>query len=289
MPERELSKQPKPDAAEHNAFFPSPFSLSKFTSLKSDLDGANYPEPYTGKRKILVIAAHERYLPTDNGTLFSTGNHPVETLLPMYHLRKAGFDFDIATLSGELVKFELWAMPTEDEAITGLHREYLDRFRKPYKLSEIMAKLGPDSDYVALFIPGGHGALIGLPESKDVAAAIRWALENDRHLISLCHGPAAFIALSAESRADDNPLRGYSICALPDATDKQTPDIGYMPGNLTWFFGEKLKAMGITIVNDDVSGAIHQDRKVITGDSPFAANALGKLAARALLKETAGA
>ena len=289
MSKQELSKQPTPDTAEYNAFFPSPYSLGEFTRPKSDLSGADYPKPYTGNRKILVIAAEERYLPTDNGTLFSTGNHPVETLLPMYHMHKAGFDFDIATLSGEMVKFELWAMPTEDEAITGLHREYLDRFRKPYKLSDIVAKLGPDTDYAGVFIPGGHGALIGLPESEEVAAVIRWTMENDRHLISLCHGPAAFIALAANGKRESNPLKGYSICAFPDATDRKTPDMGYMPGHLTWYFGEKLKAMGITIVNDDVSGATYQDRKVVTGDSPFAANALGKLAAAALLKEMTGA
>jgi molecular chaperone Hsp31 and glyoxalase 3 len=282
-----LSRQPTPDKAEYNAFFPSPYSLAEYTSSRSDLDGADYPNPYTGSRRILVIAADERYLPTDNGALFSTGNHPVETLVPMYHLRKAGFDFDIATLSGEMVKFELWAMPAEDKAITGLHKDYLGSFLKPHRLSDIVAGLGPQTDYAGVFIPGGHGALIGLPGSEDVAAVIRWVMDNDRHLISLCHGPAAFLALAANGKGS-NPLRGYSICAFPDAADRQTPDIGYMPGHLTWYFGERLKAMGMTIVNDDIAGATHQDRKVITGDSPFAANALGKLAATALLKDAAG-
>jgi len=282
-----LSRQPTPDKAEYNAFFPSPYSLAEYTSSRSDLDGADYPNPYTGSRRILVIAADERYLPTDNGALFSTGNHPVETLVPMYHLRKAGFDFDIATLSGEMVKFELWAMPAEDTAITGLHKDYLGSFLKPHRLSDIVAGLGPQTDYAGVFIPGGHGALIGLPGSEDVAAVIRWVMDNDRHLISLCHGPAAFLALAANGKGS-NPLLGYSICAFPDAADRQTPDIGYMPGHLTWYFGERLKAMGMTIVNDDIAGATHQDRKVITGDSPFAANALGKLAATALLKDAAG-
>ncbi len=38
-------KQPTPDPAEQNAFFPSPYSLSQFTSRKSDLAGADYPAP----------------------------------------------------------------------------------------------------------------------------------------------------------------------------------------------------------------------------------------------------
>lgn len=287
MSDETLSKQPVPDAAEHNAFFPSPFSLAEYTSPVTDLEGADYPQPYRGKRRVLLIAADERYLPTDNGALFSTGNHPVETLVPMYHMHKAGFAFDVATLSGNPVKFEMWAMPREDAAITGLHADYLDRFRHPLKLSDVVAELGPASDYIAVFIPGGHGALMGLPHSEAVAGALDWALANDRHIISLCHGPAAFLAPTASGRSATSPLAGYAICAFPDAADRQTPEIGYMPGGLTWFFGERLKADGITIVNSDISGATHQDRKLITGDSPFASNALGKLAARALLAEAA--
>lgn len=42
--------KPTPDLAEANAFFPSPDSLSKFTSPKSDLSGADYPNAYTGGR-----------------------------------------------------------------------------------------------------------------------------------------------------------------------------------------------------------------------------------------------
>lgn len=58
-----------------------------------------------------------------------------------------------------------------------------------------------------------------------------------------------------------------------------------MLGGLTWFFGEKLASQGVTILNSDATGAVHTDRKVIAGDSPFASNALGKLAASALLDE----
>ncbi|HGS4746584.1 TPA: glyoxalase III HchA [Vibrio parahaemolyticus] len=276
------NKHPTPDPAEDNAFFPSPYSLSQFTSPKSDLSDANYPDPYTGGRwKILMVGADERYLLTDNGTMFSTGNHPVETLLPMYHLDKAGFSFDVATLSGNSVKFEFWAMPSEDEEIKGLFAKYRPHFKEPLKLADVVEKaLGDDSDYIGVFIPGGHGALIGLPESPEMKAVLEWANANDKFMISLCHGPAAFLSVG------NNPnFAGYKICAFPDDLDAQTPDIGYMPGHLTWKFGEKLKALGFDIVNTDISGATHQDRKMLTGDSPLAGNNLGKLAAKALLDE----
>ncbi|WP_370599328.1 glyoxalase III HchA [Pseudomonas nitroreducens] len=282
-------KRPTPDLAEDNAFFPSPYSLSQFTSPRSDLSGADYPNPYRGGRwKVLMIGADERYLLTDNGTLFSTGNHPVETLLPMYHLDKAGFAFDIATLSGNPVKFEYWAMPSEDAEVKGQYAKYRGQFKTPLKLADVIEqKLGEDSDYIGVFIPGGHGALIGLPKSEDVKKVLQWATANDKFVISLCHGPAALLAAGIGESRDTCIYNGYKICAFPDDLDAKTPDIGYMPGHLTWKFGEELKALGLEIINKDISGATHQDRKLLTGDSPLAGNALGKLAAAALLKEVA--
>ncbi|WP_054657359.1 glyoxalase III HchA, partial [Stenotrophomonas pictorum] len=273
--------RPTPDPAEDNAFFPSPYSLSQFTSPTSDLDGADYSTPYTGGRwKLLMIGADERYLLTDNGTLFSTGNHPVETLLPMYHLDKAGFAFDVATLSGNPVKFEYWAMPSEDTEVLGLFARYREAFKQPLKLADVVeTALGEDSDYLGVFIPGGHGALIGLPESPEVKAVLEWAAAKNKFVISLCHGPAAFLAVG------DSPIyRGKKIVAFPDAMDAQTPDIGYMPGHLTWKFGEQLKALGFDILNTGISGAVHRDGTLLTGDSPLAANPLGKLAATTLLE-----
>lgn len=272
------NKAPQIDPAERNAYFPSQYSLSQFTSSVSDLSDDEYSDKYQGKAKVLVIAADERYVKTDNGKLFSTGNHPVETLLPMYHLHAAGFDFDIATPSGRMTKFEYWAMPNDDKKVIPFFEKYQQQFLNPLSLPDVVAQLA-DNDYAAVFIPGGHGALIGLPNDPNVAKVLRWALEKDKFILSICHGPAAFLAL----RDGDNPLSGYSICAFPDSADKQTPDIGYMPGGLTWFFGKELKEMGLTLVNDEISGKVHSDRKVITGDSPFAANELGKVAAKTLV------
>lgn len=186
-------KRPAPDHAEDNAFFPSPYSLSQFTSPKSDLSGADYPNAYKGGRwKILLIGADERYLLTDNGTMFSTGNHPVETLLPMYHLDKAGFAFDVATLSGNPVKFEFWAMPSEDTEVKDFYAKYREQFKSPLKLADVIeTALGDDSDYIGVFIPGGHGALIGLPESTEVKRVLQWAVANDKFVISMSRPSSA--------------------------------------------------------------------------------------------------
>jgi molecular chaperone Hsp31 and glyoxalase 3 len=281
----ELSKSPEPDPAEDNAFFPSPYSLSKYVPQKTDFDGVRYRDAYTGGRwKVLMIATDERYLLMENGTMVSTGNHPVEMLLPVHHLLAAGFDVDVATVSGNPAKLELWAMPREDEAVLSTYREITPKLKKPQKLSQIINDdLGSDSDYIGVFIPGGHGAVIGIPESEDVQTVLDWALHNDRYIITLCHGPAALLA--AGIGRDESPFNGYSLCVFPDSLDKGANiEIGYIPGKMPWLVGENLQKQGVKIVNTEMTGQTHADRKLLTGDSPLASNNLGLLAAETLVK-----
>lgn len=276
------SKKPVPDRAEHRAFFPSEKSLGQYVPPTTDFDGAEgAPRVTEGPRTILTILTDERYLALKDGTYFSTGNHPVETLLPLMHLQAAGFEVEVATLSGNLAKFELWAMPDEDEAVQEAWTRLLPSFERPAVLADIAAGLGDDSTYAAVFIPGGHGATINLGQSTAVGAVLAWALAEQKPIITLCHGPAAM--LSATDGTGGSLFAGYEIVCFPDALDAgPNVDLGYLPGEMTWLVADRLSAQGVRILNDDMTGATHRDRILLTGDSPLASNALGRLAVETL-------
>lgn len=276
-------RNPAPDPAEDSAFFPSPYSLSQYTAGKTDFAGLATDEKYAGGRwKILTIATDERYMRMKNGKFFSTGNHPVETLLPIHHMYEAGYDIDVATVSGGAGKFEWWAYPKDDEAVAAAWRDTKEKFKSPLKLADVIAD--GLKDYAAIFIPGGHGAMNVIPFSKDVQDALDYFLENDRLIISLCHGPAAFLA--GNIGRNTNPFSGYKMTAFPDSLDfGANLEIGYLPGEMPWALGETLKKEGIEIINDDMTGAVTRDRNLITGDSPLAANQLGKDSVLALLEQ----
>ena len=242
-------------------------------------------DAYRGTSKVLVIGTEERYMLMQNGKFFSTGNHPVESLLPMHHILEAGFDIEVATITGAPVKFEWWAFPHEDEAVTSAWNKLEQKMKSPKRLSNVIDnELGENSEYVGVLIPGGHGAMLDLPESDSVRSVLDWALENDKIMISLCHGPAAFLA--AGHGREYNPFSGYTMCVFPDDLDAGANiEIGYLPGKMPWALGEALKAEGINIVNDTMSGATYRDRNLLTGDSPLASNALGKLSVEALLEK----
>ena len=274
-----------PTPTDDGAFAPSPLALKLATSSKTDYDGGAYANPYTGgKLRVLMVCTEERNMTMANGKKFSTGNHPVEMGLPMLHLINAGFEIDIVTPTGAPVVIEDWAMPGEDEDVKNLFREYANDFANPGSLADFVSNSMTDyAPYIAVFLPGGHGAMLGLPESADLGKLLHWAHDRDLFTLAICHGPAALLA------ADDGKkfiYSGYKIAAFPDAVDKQTPMIGYMPGHMPWKFGEKLNALGVTITNTKADSSCQIDRHLISGASPKAANNFGRLASETLLQAT---
>jgi len=251
----------------------------------TNFDGFKFENTYRGeKNKILMIASDERYLQMSNGKYFSTGNHPVETLLPMLHMDAAGFEIDIVTLSGNSVKLEMWAMPEKDENVMKLYNKYIEKFENPVKLDRILENItSEDSPYSGVFIPGGHGVMINLPESSEVKEVLKWAIKENKKIITLCHGPAALISGNIDE--SEFLFKNYEMTVFPDSIDEgANQEIGYMPGKLKWLLAEKLESLGAKIVNEAISGQVHIDRNLITGDSPLAANQLGIVAVDELLK-----
>jgi len=287
----------EPQETESGAYTPSKSSLKIAAPSKTNYDHTEYDNPYTGDKKIMMVCTEQQYMNMVNDKKFKTGNHPVEMMVPLLHFKKAGFDVDVFTPTGESVKVEQWAMPDKDEDVKAIYSEYESKLNNPKSIADFVKNDMADSDeYAAIFIPGGHGAMLGLPEDYDLGELLRWGYDKDLFTLAICHGPAALLAANLESidssKQDDSDnakrdfiFKGYKMVAFPTAMDKQMPKIGYLPGPMPWYFAEKLEDLGVTIDNKLASGQTHQDRKLISGDGPLAANDFGKMSAKALLKE----
>jgi molecular chaperone Hsp31 and glyoxalase 3 len=273
-----------PKLESDGSFSPSKLAIKLGTVDKTDYEKISYTKYQGEKSKILVIFTEQKNLKMQNGKLFSTGNHPVEALLPMLHLKNAGFEFEIATPTGKPVVFEMWAFPEKDEHVKAIYNDYKSNFEKPIKLQDFVATSMTDSaSYAAVFVPGGHGAMLGIPEDKNVGKILNWAHQNDLFTITLCHGPGSLLTTTLNNQ--NFLYEGYKMAVFPDSVDNQTPMIGYLPGQMPWGLSEKLKSLGAKLVNKKGDNTTCRDRRLITGASPLASNNLGKLAAETLLKE----
>jgi len=275
-----IAPRKEPDGS----YSPSPVSLRLATSETTGYEAISY-DMYEGKKsKILVILTEHKDLIMQNGKKFSTGNHPVETLVPMLHLRNAGFTFEIATPTGQPVIFEMWAFPEKDQNVKGIYKDLKHKFDHPRSLTDFISEdlSSPDS-YAAIFIPGGHGAMIHIPEDPNVDKVLRWAHDNDLYTISICHGPGSFLSTTLDNQTF--LYDGYEMAVFPDSVDAKTPMIGYLPGKMPHGLSEPLKRLGAKVMNSKADDTVHKDRRLITGASPEASNALGKLAASTLLED----
>jgi len=274
----------RPKLESDGSYSPSKLALTLATVDVSDFENITYQKYQGNKSKILVIFTEQKNMKMQNGKLFSTGNHPIEALLPMLHLKNAGFDFDIATPTGKPVVFEMWAFPEKDEHVIAIYNEYKSNFEHPKKLQDFIdTSLTESASYAAVFIPGGHGAMLGIPEDKNVGQLLNWAHNNDLFTITLCHGPGSLLSTTLVNQ--EFLYKGYNMAVFPDAIDEMTPMIGYLPGKMPSGLSERLKGLGANIVNTESDKTVCLDRKLITGASPLASNELGKLAAETLLKE----
>jgi len=272
-----------PKLEDDGSYSPSKLALKLAVPTKTDYTKISYEKYQGSKNRILVIFTEQKDMTMKNGKKFSTGNHPVEAILPMLHLKEAGFEFNIVTPTGAPVIFEMWAMPNEDQEVMNFYNEYKSKFQNPGSLKEFIENsLGKDEEYAAVFVPGGHGAMLGIPEDRNVGKILHWAHDKDLYTITLCHGPGSLLATDL----DDNEFiyKGYKMAVFPDSVDKQTPMIGYLPGHMPWKLEEKLTSLGVTVINKKSDNTTAVDRRLITGASPLAANELGKLAAKTLLK-----
>lgn len=131
-----------------------------------------------------------------------------------------------------------------------------------------------------VFIPGGHGALVDLPDNPDVGRVLRLMHGSDKIVGALCHGPAAL--LSAPEVDGAWMFDGYKITAFTDEEEDQTKagKIG-MP----WSLEAALKNRGAIFDDGDAAWVSHVviDRNLITaqneGSSEAAAGAVLKLLA----------
>ena len=132
-------------------------------------------------------------------------------------------------------------------------------------------------DFQAVFIPGGHGAMVDLADNADIGRVLRLIHGTGKTIAALCHGPAAL--LSALEIDGAWMFDGYRMTAFTDEEENQTKAgrIG-MP----WYLETALKNRGAIFDDGDAAWVSHVvvDRNLITGQNPGSAEA----AAGALLK-----
>jgi putative intracellular protease/amidase len=131
----------------------------------------------------------------------------------------------------------------------------------------------------ALFVPGGHGAMVDLANSAEVDRVLRLMHAQGRPIALLCHGPA--VLLSAGNGPNGIWLfDGFKVAAFSDEEEWQTP-VGLL--GPAWYLESELKNRG-AVCDEAPPWVSHVvvDRNLITAQNQSSTEATAEAVLRKL-------
>lgn len=181
----------------------------------------------------------------------------------------ANITYDIASPKGGAVP--LYGEDASDAlsaqmAAVGPFRAALDA---TIKLSSVDA-----AEYSAVFFPGGYGLLWDLVDDPDVQRIIAQVYTAGGVISAVCHGPAALLNVRLD---DDLLVKSRRVTAF---TREEEIDYGTIDA-IPFLLEERLIAVG-GVYSKVVAWQDHVevDGRLITGQNPASAHAVGRLTAQ---------
>ncbi|ATZ27837.1 type 1 glutamine amidotransferase domain-containing protein [Streptomyces lavendulae] len=236
--------------------------------------------------KILVVMTAKATLHLLDGEQHPSGFWAEEFVVPYTLFRAAGHTVDVATIGGAAPTvdqtsidpgFLRWVRPegSPDED-TANAAEYVRVIEETPQLQHPIAleSLGEKdiADYDGIYISGGHGAIGDLPKSDELAQLLRWAIDRDKPIATVCHGHTALLSLrDGEGRW---PFEGYRMTAFSHAEELVTN----MAGRLPLILEAELTRLGARYEKAEAIWDSHVvvDRRLTTGQNPYSSKALAE-------------
>jgi putative intracellular protease/amidase len=223
------------------------------------------------KRILFVLTSHDELGSTGE----KTGFWIEEFAAPYYLLKDKGVEITLASPKG--------GQPPIDpkSELPDFQTPATVRFNKDTETQEVLSKTLKlasvnQSDYDAVFYPGGHGPLWDLAEDVHSIALIESFINNDKPVSAVCHAPAIF---KHTKNADGTPLvNGKKVTGFSNTEEEAVQLTDVVPFLVEDMLKEK---GGIFSKGDDWSPYALEDGLLITGQNP----ASSELVAELLLKK----
>ena len=222
-------------------------------------------------KKILVLVTNHATLGAaqeKNGTFAPELTHALHEFL------HADMAFDIASLEGG-------AAPLYgDDVDDGVNLEVLKDARVSAAISDTtrIDQLDPN-DYGAVFYPGGFGVLYDLAKSEKAGKLTATIFEDGGVVGAVCHGPAGLLPVTLSN--GENILKNITVTGF---TYEEEKDFGTL-AKIPYLLEESLtRAAGQYSKKGPWLTFIIEQGRVITGQNPQSAAAVGKAMVAQLLK-----
>lgn len=222
--------------------------------------------------KILIpVTNHATLGKTDkaNGTYAPELSHALHVFLD------AGYEYDLASIKGG--KAPVYGVETEGDPINDkifANKDFQDRLANTMKVSDVNI-----DDYDAIYYPGGYGLLSDLAENEDFAKLAAQHYESGGVLSAVCHGPAGLLPITLSN--GEMVLARKSVTGFTREEEIDFETIDDIP-----FLLEESLTRTAARYNKVQPGKVFvvEDDRVISGQNPASAQAVGEAVVRRLSK-----
>ncbi|MDN3616446.1 MAG: type 1 glutamine amidotransferase domain-containing protein [Vibrio gallaecicus] len=215
-------------------------------------------------KKILIpVTNHATLGETDQ----ANGTYSPEITHVIHELSAAGFEYDIASIQGG--KAPLYGTDVEADEINSVvysDDDFQNRINNTIPVSQINI-----DDYDAVFYPGGFGLLSDLATNASFAQLSAKHYENGGIIAAVCHGPAALLPITLSN--GDSLLASKSVTGF---TREEEIDFGTI-ADIPFLLEESLSRKAARFSKAQPwHELVIVDERVITGQNPTSAHAVGK-------------
>lgn len=220
------------------------------------------------KRILFVLTSHDELGETGE----ETGYDLREAARPWSVLKSAGFEVDFITTEGGEPPQAPDSVDLEDEA----DREFADSDEVHDKLlaTETAADVRAE-DYAAIFFVGGHGAMWDFPNDASLHLLTSEIWENGGVVAAVCHGPAGLV--NVELSNGEYLVAGKDLTSFTNDEERTVDRDDVVP----FLLADKLEERGANHTQEDeFEEYVVVDGRLITGQNPASARAVGEAIAR---------
>ena len=263
------------------------------------------------KGKILVIGSNATEIEVEGGTR-PIGQYLNETVVPIWAVQNAGYDFVLATPGGTQPHLDQSALSAQhfggDEALFNKAQAFFAKNPSMTQVRTLHAVIEAGlEDYSAVFVPGGHAPVVDLMQDPNVGEILRYFHSHQKPTALICHGPIALVAtlpaarefraalvagdkLKAAGLAKDWPYAGYKMTIFSNAESKPV-EAQLFHAKMLFHVADALATAGgeMDIGKVDFDPYLVEDRELITGQNPRSDHLVGAALVRALDRTTAAA
>lgn len=222
------------------------------------------------KKVLFVVTSHDKKGDTGEPTGYYLGevSHPWEVL------HNAGYEIDFVSPQGGKAPVDDLNLEDPINKKFWENKKYRSKIEATMKPSEVKA-----DDYDAIFYAGGHGAMWDFADNTALADLASEIYENNGVVSAVCHGPAGLVNIKLSN--GKYLVDGKKINAFTNEEEAEVKLENIVPFMLETKLierGAKFEKSGLWQEH------VIADQRVVTGQNPQSAKAVGEVILQELNK-----